>query len=205
MCLQKGDDYKMSLYKMQREKVKNSIIDMTTSLFKENGYDKVSVEDITKAVGIAKGTFYNFFSSKRDILMIWSEHKFLNLDIEEATRKDRCIEDNLRNLIKILINTISEDYTLFASFLRELMFVYNENSLQGRFDLKPVLLSVISNSKDYSEIGKEYMEAKIKLMRSVLFLEMLNWFNAGNELDGLEDILADNIKVALHGVLRNLD
>ena len=36
-------------------------------LFAEKGYDATSVDDITQAVGVAKGTLYYHFSSKEEI------------------------------------------------------------------------------------------------------------------------------------------
>jgi AcrR family transcriptional regulator len=37
-------------------------------LFLTRGYDRVAVQDITDAVGVAKGTFYHYFASKADLL-----------------------------------------------------------------------------------------------------------------------------------------
>ena len=39
------------------------------SLFSRQGLRKTSVEDIAKAAGIAKGSFYSFFESKEELLM----------------------------------------------------------------------------------------------------------------------------------------
>jgi AcrR family transcriptional regulator len=39
------------------------------SLFEENGYEDTSVQDITEAVGVAKGTFYHYFDSKDELLV----------------------------------------------------------------------------------------------------------------------------------------
>jgi len=44
------------------------IIKTAENLFNENGYDNTSVEEIIKAAGIAKGTFYYYFKAKKDIL-----------------------------------------------------------------------------------------------------------------------------------------
>ena len=41
------------------------------ALFEEKGYDTVTVAEITRAAGVAKGTFFNHFPSKADILAEW--------------------------------------------------------------------------------------------------------------------------------------
>ncbi|WP_455391883.1 TetR/AcrR family transcriptional regulator [[Eubacterium] cellulosolvens] len=49
------------------ERVKD-IIDKAEELFAKKGYDKTSIADIIKKVGIAKGTFYHYFKSKDELL-----------------------------------------------------------------------------------------------------------------------------------------
>lgn len=49
---------------------KNEIIDVAEVLFYSKGYESCTINDILKEVGIAKGTFYHYFSSKEDILEV---------------------------------------------------------------------------------------------------------------------------------------
>lgn len=51
------------------EKTKASIMDNALRLFRDQGYDGVSVEQITRAAGVAKGTFYTYFETKSDIIV----------------------------------------------------------------------------------------------------------------------------------------
>lgn len=44
------------------------ITDAAVALFRKNGYENVSVNDICKAAGIARSTFYLTFSGKKDII-----------------------------------------------------------------------------------------------------------------------------------------
>ena len=47
---------------------RNEILDTAEELFNMKGYDKCTVSDILKAVGIARGTFYYYFKSKEEVL-----------------------------------------------------------------------------------------------------------------------------------------
>jgi AcrR family transcriptional regulator len=47
---------------------KSEIIDASESLFYSKGYERCTINDILKEVGIAKGTFYHYFNSKEDVL-----------------------------------------------------------------------------------------------------------------------------------------
>ncbi|MCD6342221.1 MAG: TetR/AcrR family transcriptional regulator [Spirochaetaceae bacterium] len=53
----------------QTEKTKAAIMENALRLFREKGYDSVSVEQITRAAGVAKGTFYTYFETKSDIIV----------------------------------------------------------------------------------------------------------------------------------------
>ena len=44
------------------------LLDTALRLFLTHGYERVAVQDITDAVGVAKGTFYHYFASKADLL-----------------------------------------------------------------------------------------------------------------------------------------
>ncbi len=47
---------------------KKEILDAAERLFGEKGYDETSIQAIIDHVGIAKGTFYHYFSSKSELL-----------------------------------------------------------------------------------------------------------------------------------------
>ena len=49
-------------------KTRQKLIDTAEDLLKKNGFNALCVEDITKAAGVAKGTFYVYFKHKEDIV-----------------------------------------------------------------------------------------------------------------------------------------
>lgn len=66
-----------------------SIVDNAMRLFAERGFDSVTVDEITQAAGVAKGTFYSYFSVKSDII------------VEEFWKIDRYYEEYAsRNLAR---------------------------------------------------------------------------------------------------------
>lgn len=50
------------------EERKNEILDTAEALFHTKGYDKTTINDILKEIGIAKGTFYYYFKSKEEVM-----------------------------------------------------------------------------------------------------------------------------------------
>lgn len=55
-------------------KTKQSLMDSGMALFKEKGFDAVTIEEIAQRAGTAKGSFYTYFSTKSDIIVeeFWS-------------------------------------------------------------------------------------------------------------------------------------
>jgi len=52
---------------LNREKRRGQILDAARKIFSEKGYHQTSVSDIVNSCGIAQGTFYLYFKSKREI------------------------------------------------------------------------------------------------------------------------------------------
>jgi AcrR family transcriptional regulator len=47
---------------------RSELLDTAFRLFLTRGYERVAVQDLTDAVGVAKGTFYHYFDSKAELL-----------------------------------------------------------------------------------------------------------------------------------------
>ena len=54
------------------ERTKAKLTASARKLISERGFDNVSVEEITKDAGVAKGTFYHYFVCKEDVVREFS-------------------------------------------------------------------------------------------------------------------------------------
>ena len=75
---------------------KEYIIKMSQMMFYKNGYEKTSIESITKEVGIAKSTFYHHFKSKVELLDAIIGKVFEDIE----TKLDNLLEDSNLNALK---------------------------------------------------------------------------------------------------------
>src|SRR5512146_841820 len=50
-----------------RDKRRQSLVVAARDVFAQKGYHATTVDDITRAAGVAKGTFYLYFSEEREI------------------------------------------------------------------------------------------------------------------------------------------
>lgn len=69
------------------ERTKAKLLDSAQRLISAQGFDHVSVEDITKDSGVAKGTFYHYFECKEDVVRELSR-KTAMATIERAIAHD---------------------------------------------------------------------------------------------------------------------
>ncbi|MBV5259370.1 TetR/AcrR family transcriptional regulator [Synechococcus moorigangaii CMS01] len=83
------------LREQKKSRVRTAIYEAAVSLFETDGYDAVSVERIAARAGIAKGTFFNHFASKADILSAWHEASSL----AEGEDAAGAMTDNLRDAL----------------------------------------------------------------------------------------------------------
>ena len=60
---------KISTRKLNAIETKNKLLQSALYLFSHFGFDKVTVEDITRSAGVAKGTFYSHFATKEQVLV----------------------------------------------------------------------------------------------------------------------------------------
>jgi len=78
---------------------RNDILFKGISLFRERGYANTGIQDILKACGIPKGSFYNFFSSKETFAIEAMElySKLIIQFLEEVdNNKDLSAENKIR-------------------------------------------------------------------------------------------------------------
>lgn len=57
-----------SIRKKQAEETKRKIFETAVSLIKEKGYNNITISEICKIAGVAKGSFYVHYKSKEDIV-----------------------------------------------------------------------------------------------------------------------------------------
>ena len=80
----------MSGNKRELKKIENrqSILDAATIQFKEHGFANTSVADIMNNSNLGVGTFYRYFGSKEEVLMIIVRKLFMQVEDKVTAQKD---------------------------------------------------------------------------------------------------------------------
>lgn len=91
--------------KSARSQKRKKIIDKTWELFAKNGYEETKVEDITKDLGISKGSFYTYFATKEELLYeVLGKIKKEIIENLENINVDQTPEKVLEDYVKAKMN-----------------------------------------------------------------------------------------------------
>jgi len=132
----------------------NELLDAAQHLFFQKGYEKTSVNDIINKVGVAKGTFYHYFSSKDELLDKLVERFTLQTEqlVSQLVQKDIKALKKI-NYFFITIRNWKVDNLELMKLLMRVLYT-NDNLLirhkmysQSIERLEPLLTGIIKQGK----------------------------------------------------------
>lgn len=135
--------------KRERNRInnRNAILVAARDCFQEQGYEKTTIRDIVRRTGLASGTFYNYFSSKRDIfaaLLTDFLHQ-LNQNISELRHSARSGQDFIRLTYLALFRATADDPLVYELAHR------NDQAIRELFGSDILGLAMLSLEQDVQE------------------------------------------------------
>lgn len=150
---------------------RQEILIAARELFIKNGYDQTSVNDILKIVNIAKGTFYYYFDSKREVL----EAIILDIVEEGAIRAENILKDKSIPLLNRIMMAIMAQAPEFEgkNVIKDQLHKV-ENSKLERLYLEEMLKRMTPILQESVNEGIEedifHMEYPLETIESILLL-----------------------------------
>ena len=86
--------------KMQAVMTKNKIFETASDLIEEKGYNNVTIKEICEKAGVAKGTFYHYFSAKEDIII--ETYKKIDKYYEDIIEKGFEFDDTFQKILEVI-------------------------------------------------------------------------------------------------------
>ena len=84
------------------EERKQEILETAIKLFSVNGFEKTSISDIAKEIGIAQGLCYRYFPSK-DVLFQSAINEYSNILVANMTKNINIKKDSLKDILRKMI------------------------------------------------------------------------------------------------------
>ena len=146
-------------------------------LFAERGFANVTVEDITEAADVGKGTFFNYFESKDHVLGVMAEIQLGK--VREALTLAESGKETIRSVCRRLLIRVAEEpgrspdlaRTLISSFLasERVRGLIDGNMSEGR----KMLAQIVAAGQERGEIDPRLKKEKIALQFQQAFLGTL--------------------------------
>lgn len=155
------------------------------TLFASKGFAETTVEDITEAADVGKGTFFNYFPSKDHILIAFGEMQLAKLEaaVDEAHRTNEPLPAFLRSLGA----RMTQEPTRNPSIIRALLQAFLSTSpvRKAMIDLQKRVhalhTQIIQLGQDRGEIRSDLPAAEIAhVFRQMTFGTLLVWSLVGD-------------------------
>ena len=99
---------------------RRQLLDAATAEFAREGYDGANINRISRAAGFAKGTIYNYFSSKRALMLALidliaaSHHQFLADQGRDADDPERRLERFFQAGLEWIVQNLSQGRVMLS-------------------------------------------------------------------------------------------
>ena len=166
-------------------------------LFASKGYAETTVEDITEAADVGKGTFFNYFPSKEHILTAFGEMQLAKL--ETLIREAKTSAQPVIELLRSLVLRMTEEPIRNPAIIRALLQA-NLTSVPVRGEMlrihdrnRALIKQLIRHGQKRGEIRSDLAADDIaQAWRQTVFGTLMFWSLVG------DDSLTTRIESALH-------
>src|SRR5215813_12625343 len=155
------------------------------ALFASKGYAETTVEDITEAADVGKGTFFNYFPSKEHILMAFGEMQLSRLEsvIREAEQSGL----PMREVMRTLVMRMTEEPVRNPAIVRALLQA-NLSSVPVRGEMvrihdrnRALLARLVRHGQQCGEIRTDIPAEEIaQVWRQTIFGTLMFWSLVGD-------------------------
>ncbi len=165
---------------LQKKNRREEILTAAIDLFTRKGFDLTTVEDITRAANIAKGTFYNFFQKKEDVLLYFLDTEFSKSSEEIQRKMPRLstISEKVELLIATYIKHIFPNKDFSAVLIKERVMNLGTGSNRNELDLMRQLAQLFDEAKLAGEIRGDIESGHLaEMVFAIYTMYVIYWTN----------------------------
>jgi AcrR family transcriptional regulator len=182
--------------------------------FSEKGYAATSTSEIAKKAGVAEGTIFRHYKTKKELLMAIvapTMAKFLApfiiRDISKVLNTNyACYEDFLRAMIENRRDFLQQNLSIFKIMLQELPF-HPELQIQFKTHILPEVYerikALIEHYQDLGEIIELPAYTVVRLIASTIFGYLIGRYLLFPEIEWDDELETERtIQFIMHGIGR---
>lgn len=177
------------------QRTRNKLLAAAESVFGEMGYERASIVEITRAAGVAQGTFYVYFPSKKAVFveLVWELNRKLRRSLREAT--DALVDPDRFELERVgaltFLRFVREHKNLYR-IVRQAEFVDEELFREYYRELSAGYRRGLEQSMANGEIRRFDSEALVYMLMGILDFVGMRWVLWEDELPS-EAVIEDMV------------
>jgi AcrR family transcriptional regulator len=179
----------LPLRERNKQKVTERIIVAAMELFKAQGYEQTTMDDIANKAEISRGTLFNYFPSKDALLLPWGEEileKFVKPGLANYLATHPKTIDVLRFLFASMGESVLAAPDVISAFMGEALKPSNKPQAErARTGMIEVFMQVLrygqARGEVRSDIPLEEMAAYLNTLQTGLLFHLLEAGPLGDE------------------------
>ena len=187
-----------------RKRVKGTYIPKSSTALSRTRVRNVTVQDITTACGIAKGTFFNYFPKKENILLFLGDSQ---IELWNESLKTYENVEHPKERIKLVLGDLLDRFTGHGDLMKHAVFeiiksnYLVENELKSIQQLQEGLSSIITEAKEAGKLNSQWDIHIITstVMSTYFYTLMSHSLLHGNEIIA-KNILNQQLDVVWEGI-----
>ncbi len=171
--------------------MKDTIVRASMKLFEERGFRETSIQDICDVLGVTKGAFYYYFTSKEELLMeIHQQYidDLLNRE-EKVLNEEVSASDKILGVMSLLMDSIQTNRAAARIFFAELRQLEGERLaaiISKRRTFRTNVESVVRRGMETGELRDDLDPGAMTLAILGIVNWSYQWFQPNGKLGSLE-------------------
>ena len=159
---------------IKREKKREKILEAAAELFSNKHYHEVMMDDVARLISVAKGTVYNYFTSKEELYfaIISTRMESLLSLLKTKIESEKSSIDSLRAFVVHLYMFMMNHQKFFLIYQRETLNKQNsfcEDLLALEKQMKLMVMQIVSNGEMEGVFRKVEEEFAISLILGSIY------------------------------------
>lgn len=188
----------LSRRERKKQETRRGLMEAALQLFSKRGYAATTIEDITDAVGVAKGTFFNYFETKEAILPVIAAQHLQAL--EERLAPDNGAPESAVERIKLALRLMAASPLCEPHLARRLFAaVTRYRDVHPAYALRDVLAEQVRQAQQAGEI-RDDLDAEFlsNAIRALFFQNLMLWHH-GHRAVPLPELLDASVDLLMEG------
>lgn len=198
-------ELEVSRRERKKDETRERIFKEAIRLFRDRGFEKTTIDDITERADVAKGTFFNYFPKKEGVLAYLSEKRLVALEetAEAMLASNKPVSEKLIGIYLHAASAYEDDRELSRYVLNELMSRSFGPSEETGLRWEQLVLKVIEQGIASGELRRDLDPVRAEsLLASVYMATVYLWTNCPELQFELQPELELRLHLVLEGIAR---